>query len=361
MTAPALLHRSAGLLREMYDEDLGLFAYSTRLRDGAYVHDFENPGRLRYTVNTLAGLVRTPNLGWDVGGTVEAFVRRWSGGVTNPGDRGLLLRGLTEAGHDAARGLAGELIATSAGDRRLNAQERSWCVLGLASHAAATGNAASAEAAVKVAARMREELVAPGTALPSHERSRLRRGLTSFGAVAYYLAAQSEAGHGLGDAEAAGAFDAGLAEVLALQGPRGEWPWFIDVRRRRVVDWYQLYSVHQDAMAMLFLLPALDRGAPVEDAIRRSYRWLFGQNELGVPMVSAEPFFIDRSIRRPRRFERARRFARGRLSRARAEFAPAARLEVNRECRSYHLGWILYAWAGRNDFPELTGLELLAT
>ena len=26
---------------------------------------------------------------------------------------------------------------------------------------------------------------------------------------------------------------------------------------------------------------------------------------------------------------------------------------VNRECRSYHLGWILYAWAGRPDQPRL--------
>ena len=57
------------------------------------------------------------------------------------------------------------------------------------------------------------------------------------------------------------AFEHGVRTALGFQGPRGEWPWLISVSRGHALDVYPVYSVHQLAMAMLFLLPALDDGA----------------------------------------------------------------------------------------------------
>ena len=34
-------------------------------------------------------------------------------------------------------------------------------------------------------------------------------------------------------------------------------------------------------------------------------------------------------------------------------FATAEQLRINPECRSYHLGWMLYAFAGRTDFNAI--------
>ena len=41
---------------------------------------------------------------------------------------------------------------------------------------------------------------------------------------------------------------------------------------------YPVYSVHQLAMAMLFVLPAIDSVEGVDEAIRRSWRWVMGGN-----------------------------------------------------------------------------------
>jgi hypothetical protein len=141
-----------------------------------------------------------------------------------------------------------------------------------------------------------------------------------------------------------------------VQGPLGEWPWLLGVATGRPLDFYPVFSVHQDAMAMLFLLPYRDAGRPdAAAAIDRSFRWILGENQLGVSMVRERPFMIYRSIERRDRLPRARRYVRS-LVRSRLD-RPARcderAVRVNDESRSYHLGWILYAWAGRDDVPRL--------
>ena len=129
------------------------------------------------------------------------------------------------------------------------------------------------------------------------------------------------------------------------------------------MDWYQIYSVHQDSMAMLFLLPALELGVEgAKEAIRKSYLWLFGNNELNKFLILKEPFFIYRSIKRRENFEREKRFLRSIKNSAfnkQAKSVSPQKLSINTECRSYHLGWILYAWSGRTGFNEFTELKLL--
>ncbi len=81
-------------------------------------------------------------------------------------------------------------------------------------------------------------------------------------------------------------------------------------------------------------------------ATERSLRWNLGANELGAPMALTDPHpWIYRSIERVERAPRIRRYLRGIGPPPRTAPPRAAHLRINRECRSYHLGWVLYVWS----------------
>ena len=114
---------------------------------------------------------------------------------------------------------------------------------------------------------------------------------------------------------------------------------------------------------MLFLLPALGNGdTRAAEAIRRSLAWCYGNNELGEAFYEPEPFFAYRSIERVERLPRFRRYVRGvtRPRDAPAASYGSATVRVNRECRSYHLGWILYVWSSRATTASRGGVGTLA-
>jgi hypothetical protein len=143
--------------------------------------------------------------------------------------------------------------------------------------------------------------------------------------------------------------------VLALQADDGAWPWLLDVRCGLPIDLYPIFSVHQDSMAMLFLFAARARGVPgTQEAIELSFRWNLGCNELHAAILQEHPYaWFYRSIERAERWPRARRYLRG-LGRApRAYPPPSPGVRLNRECRSYHPGWVLYTWSGEASTPAL--------
>ena len=142
----------------------------------------------------------------------------------------------------------------------------------------------------------------------------------------------------------------------AAQGPLGQWAWHYDVRTGAVVDRYPVYSVHQHGMGPMALRAVGEAtGRRFDDALERSVAWVFGANELDESMIDPERGVIWRSIRR--------RLARGtlihvfkvltmaRLMRASRGLASVVnsrgRLEIDRECRPYELGWLLVAGARR--------------
>ena len=88
------------------------------------------------------------------------------------------------------------------------------------------------------------------------------------------------------------------------------------------------------------------------EAIRRSYRWVLGKNELGVEFAQQDPFIVFRSLERdepvPKLMRFARASARSVLQRPGAT-TPARRSRINREWRSYEGGWLLYTWSDRSD------------
>jgi len=149
------------------------------------------------------------------------------------------------------------------------------------------------------------------------------------------------------------------AELLVdAQGPLGQWWWLYSPGDATVLEGYPVYSVHQDGMAFMGLLPVEGLGeGSYREALGLGLEWLYERNELSISLVQDEPPFICRNIQRvgsdadaPFGISRAnfyRAVARSWRSRSLADrtFAAPEDLEPLRECRSYHLGWCLLAHA----------------
>lgn len=366
---PALVRHCSSLLKAMFDERNSLFAYSTQVTNGNYVNDFSHPGVYRYTINSLAGIQQANGfyeIGWDFDQILERFLALHGSKIDDAADSGLLLYVLASAGHPSGPAQLARvdlLLKDEKSFIKLNLQDLSWMLAGLTRYAELTGDPRALAAAQKCFKDLHERYLNPNTFLPYYTLSRYRHSFSSFGGVAYFLWSVYHFARVFSNLQARDIFQEGVRQIIALQGRQGEWPWFLNASDATVLDWYQLYSVHQDAMAMLFLFPAFDSGiGEAKRAIENSYRWLFGQNELQEFMMLDSPFFIYRSIRRKTKFERAGRYVRALGSRIfglRATTLPAERLEINRECRSYHIGWLLFAWAGRTGFEEFSQLRLL--
>ena len=349
-------------LHAVWNESSALFPYSTRLVEGRYVNNYDHPDAVRYTINSLLGLSAISRAGTHgvessaVAASIDDFVDRQGTRVVTCADAGLLTLLLVE--HDSPGDLAEAMLESVrrhvSDPRSLNMQDLAWGLWG-ACGAARAGVAGAEDIARTTFSAMQHDFVSTssGLRLPRHATSRYRHDIVSFGSLVYFLRAMHEFALTFDDRSAAQLFEEGVAHTLSIQGPRGEWPWLIRTSSGVVVDPYPVFSVHQDSMAMLFLLPANDRGiARAAEAIPKSLAWCFGANELSERFYVEEPFFAYRSIERVGSAPRLRRYLRAMTEPLRASPRfDARRVRVNRECRSYHLGWILYAWAGRTGLP----------
>jgi hypothetical protein len=149
------------------------------------------------------------------------------------------------------------------------------------------------------------------------------------------------------------------ARLIALQGPRGEWGWFYFVPEALVVDFYEIYSVHQHGMAPAFLHHAVAHGVPgAREALVKGFLWLFGDNEIGISMLRPDEGMFYRSHSRQRELHSTHRRACRSIVNAALRRSDAVgshrRLVLRKECRSYELGWILWSFGARNDYPEFT-------
>jgi hypothetical protein len=360
--SPAELRRRAQtFLTDVVRREDALFPYITIVRRGEYVHDFDHPSVIRYTINSLLGLQAAARHDpsqldpAEVAALTTTFLEHHLERIDNPADLGLLLVLLSEGDPTTQRAtkLLGRVdaAARSSAPRKWTMQEASWMLWG-ACAAAQAGIAPGAATARVIAELVLGRFVDPGSGLPRHSLRRYRGDIVSFGALTYFLRAMFEFSRLSGDPRAWRAFERGVEAIVGIQGDRGEWPWLISVRGRRPLDIYPVFAVHQDSMSMLFLLPALESGMNVGEAIAKSFAWVRGRNELSAPMIEHEPFVAYRSIERAEGLPRARRYLRatiGSFAGAASESANGQGVRINRECRSYHLGWIAYVWSGKSD------------
>jgi hypothetical protein len=192
--------------------------------------------------------------------------------------------------------------------------------------------------------------------------SGVRRRFASFAAQTYLTIACYHYGDLAGNSAAIAMANACARKLIALQGPRGEWPWFFDAQRGQVLDFYEVYSVHQYGMA-----PALLECAERHDvqearaALIKGFKWVFGENQLGKSMFIPELQLSLRSqVRKGELRTKKKRVLRAVWN---AYFGRSATLidpndvGLRLECRSYELGWILWSFGQRSDLRQLTHNE----
>jgi hypothetical protein len=134
--------------------------------------------------------------------------------------------------------------------------------------------------------------------------------------------------------------------ICRVQGRMGQWWWHYDAATGRIVDGYPVYSVHQEGMAPMALFALAeashtDYSAPID----RGLRWITGQNELACDLRHASGL-VWRCLQHASRYkvylDRAQSFVRLNENRESGDD-----LRIVFECRPYELGWLLYAFAGR--------------
>ncbi|MFC5751797.1 hypothetical protein [Actinomadura rugatobispora] len=270
--------------------------------------------------------------------------------VTSLGDIALVAWAAAETGHD---GLPQALRRLAAADRpgrgAVYTVDAAWVASALAA-----ARDAGADPAAEHLERSRRRLLdgLRGRALYTHEVGgrglvpRYRAHVGCFADQVYPVQALAR----LGDGEAVAAADRVAAAICAAQGPGGQWWWHYDARTGGVVEGYPVYSVHQHAMAPMALLDLAEAGgADHLGAIARGVGWLAAPPETGEPLMPGDPVMTWRKVARrdPRKAVRGARAATTLLRpgwRAAAldrAFPPGA---VDRECRPYELGWLLYSW-----------------
>jgi len=352
---------SLDVLPAMFDPGTGLFSHKTVVRDGAYVNRGPN---LLYSTVSLVGLLTQRRRPADdvlpVGTALDGLHRAIEGGAAPA-----VLANLAWACSLTGDARGDRVLARLAGlDPRLRPSgELGQALFGLVVGAGAYP--ARRDAAMAAARACADELLARFRPAADVFRASPRRKLPRRGLVESQLAsfaAQVYPLHGLtalclatGE-EPPPAAGRVAARIVEAQGPRGQWWWLYSTRSRVVVEGYPVYSVHQDGMAFLGLMELRKLGLDdFAEPLAKGLEWLCGANELGIDLVERDPPLINRCIQRvgsdadraygmsAANFRRAIvRSLAPRVGGDRTAVDPAE-LEVLSECRSYHLGWLLYA------------------
>ena len=331
-----------------------------RRASGLYCHDMTYEQReprgesVRYSLMVLLGMQRAAQAGFrDLPDLDELWLRclERQDSFTG-GDIGLALWAEARQEGPTVDMLLARLDPIASSDEALGAlvgMEVAWILIGLAY---AAGSHARAEQPLdRVSEHLTRRRRAPSGMYYHDAASRFRRHLPNFATEIYTLLALSRLAR-TGRAPHAREHARVLAgHLVGLQLPDGGWPWLFDADRAQVVEPYEVYTVHQDAMAPMALLDfaELTGESRWADAAVAGLGWSRGVNELEVDLLDVEHGFAHRSIRRRPPWDRLALAGNSIMSRSlgRPLVRRPGRVEVNRTCRPYHLGWILEAWAGR--------------
>ncbi len=185
-----------------------------------------------------------------------------------------------------------------------------------------------------------------------------RRNFSSFATNTYLTLASYLYAEWSGNQHALDIAKSATRKLIELQGPQGEWPWFFFTPGGRVVDFYEVYAVHQEGMAPAFLECAeRHEVAGATAALRRGFEWILGRNQMSRSMLWKEQGMICRSQVRKGELEdrrkRAIRAAVNAVTGRSGSLIDPSKLELRLECRSYELGWILWSFGRRTDLKDI--------
>jgi hypothetical protein len=134
--------------------------------------------------------------------------------------------------------------------------------------------------------------------------------------------------------------------ICRLQGSLGQWWWFYDAERGRVVCRYPVYSVDQYGLAPLALFE-LERatGRRFQEAIDRGLDWIYGANELGEDLRTPSRGLIWNCILPRRKQRKYWETVESFIHQSEEDQSPVASLQVLHESRPYELGLLLCSFA----------------
>jgi hypothetical protein len=338
---------------------------SLRLPSGLYCHDvaFDNRtlrgSSLRYSLMVLLGLERAAKAGMHLPDDRDALwlrclERRAS---FTPGDIGLAIWADSRRDGSSSEILVDQLgraLSNPAVIRSLLGMEIGWILIGLANAMpSGPGDALLRQVAAHLRGARR---TLPG--LYRHDvATRFRSNLPNFATEIYTLLALATLARDDRVPQAQADAEILAERLVRLRLDDGGWPWLFDAERGIVVEPYEIYTVHQDAMAPMAFLELADATGDqrwAREAVE-GLAWSRGANQLGVDLLDREHAFAHRSIRRKAPWDRMLLSANALVGHTlgRRLAGESARVEVNATSRPYHLGWILEAWAGR----QLAGSE----
>ena len=335
--------------------DDGCFCFERRL--GQSTRFGRSP---RYTLMVELGLMKAQAAGYELPLPLDELDsvawRELEAGTLTPGDIGLMIWADARRGGHRGEELADRLndaLTSNGGFAARLGMELGWIVTGLANHAAAGGSVTGKRL---LEASLDQLLIHNRTSSGLFRHfgaSGWRRGFPNFATQIYsVLALATVAREGLDD-RALPAACATADRLLDTQLPDGGWPWLFNAERGVVVERYEIYSVHQDAMAPMALLELWESCGDerYKASVARGLDWINGQNELGEDLIRRQDGLVLRSIRRRRGLDRLRLAAAtgASLAGVRSRGSTARLTEVNPTDRPYHFGWVLEAWCGRED------------
>jgi hypothetical protein len=277
--------------------------------------------------------------------------------INNIGDFALLMWAAAESGRDDCERFAKILVQQWPGQKNMcNAVELGWIVQSLVCLSSLSDLTADANAVLTSASERLLGLYKPNSRLfARHNRAglteKLSRRIACFADQVYPILALASYGRHFDDKKSIDIAVAVADTICRLQGPLGQWWWHYDVQTGKVAEEYPVFSVHQHGMApmALFAIDAI-AGTNHKSYIEKGLGWLDEQNELNEQMIEPDKGIIWRDIHR-REFGKMFRLVRGLLVTAgldglhRLTGRNILGYGVNRECRPYELGWLLYAWA----------------
>jgi hypothetical protein len=355
-----LLSLSVSGLETMFHPESQMFCHRRKLTSAGLVNEGLSA---RYTMMSLLGLARREASGCPAPVAMRATLHgplAGAGQLRNLGDLGLLLWLCAVAAPERVPDVCNTQVLPSFLKRSWGARERrtmelAWMLAGLA-HAKLSGRADGpwlqdgASYAYGLLAKNQGSHglfghCATGRSLPGM----LRGHIGSFADQVYPIYALAKFGQAYGVQPALEMAGRCADAICRMQGPSGQWWWHYEARTGRVFEQYPVFSVHQHGMAPMALFALMDAtGIDYSGPIYSGLQWVTGTNELGRDLSDGERNMIWRGVYRRSTLgvlkSRALSLLEGKLP----SIPAAGDLRVRWECRPYELGWLLYAFSGRN-------------
>ena len=282
----SLIQFSLDALPGMYCSDRGLFCnYRTidQQRVGVSV---------RYTLICLLGLYQADKAGYGSPFDLDALYEQAHKEVeAKIADMGLLLWagsliGRTE-NEDVYQKLAIQLERDDLA--QLTGMELGLALTGLLAYARSQNIKEAFSSAERLKNLIVERCLDRASGLFFHTAgAALRRKYPNFATQIYLMYGLARYALYTEDREAAKVATGCADHLCELQRSDGGWPWIYHATSGRVVEDYEIYSVHQDGMMPMALLEVGEANSKVyREAIQKGLQWLYGENELKTSMVDA--------------------------------------------------------------------------